>query len=375
MTPTTPSTSALDIARTWLQSGKAPSARAPEVARAIGLLTGQLPCTAATLQGLGSDVEGALLAEAEAQAAVAVARLVADHAADKQVAKQAKKVLFKWKQQGVTVPERGQDRNPVSLGVRPEPLPSYASSIDGGGGQLIFLGGWSAADGPWCLMGMLTDRDGLLSGYRMVHVSRTQQREMLDRLRRQIEGFVVEVPADFAAGRLRWALDVRQQSSALFEGDVAQVRAALEGVEPVPEVELALDATQEAALPALLANSAALAREPCFKGWLRLPPAQQSAFDAARAAARGDAAATQETRDRLYSEWLDASELQRLAARLDINAWLLHCTGRGEAALQAIAVAHALRQAHADWRAVPLLVALAESATATQAAAVAGEAP
>jgi hypothetical protein len=252
-------------------------------------------------------------------------------------------------------------------------LPSFASSIDGSGGQLVFWGGWSPGDGPWCLMGMLTDRDGLMSAYRMPHVSRTQQREMLDRLRGQYDGFTVEVPAEFAAGRLRWALDLRQQSSSLFEGDVAEVRLALEGVEPVPEVELSLDASQEADLPGLLAASADLAKEPSFGSWLRLPAAQMAALQAEMAAA--DAATAAAARQRVYQDWLNGGELQRLAVRLDIQAWLLHCTGRSVAALQAIAVARALRAGGTPWTAVPLLTALMQAAAPLPAASTAAEAP
>jgi hypothetical protein len=151
------------------------------------------------------------------------------------------------------------------------------------------------------------------------------------------------------------------------------VRLALKGVEPVPEVELSLDASQEADLPGLLAASADLAKEPSFGSWLRLPAAQMAALQAEMAAA--DAATAAAARQRVYQDWLNGGELQRLAVRLDIQAWLLHCTGRSVAALQAIAVARALRAGGTPWTAVPLLTALMQAAAPLPAASTAAEAP
>lgn len=355
-TPTNPAT-----ARGWLQSGQAPAQRAPEVARALALLGRNLPATPAALRGLGADIEQALLLEAEAQTALELTALIAEHAADKAVAKNAKKVLFKWKQKGLNVPERHAGRAPVDLSARPEPLPSFASSIDGAGGQLIFLGGWTPGEGANCIMAMLSDRDGLLSAYYVPNTSRTQQKELIGRLHASIPGFTCQVPEDFAAGRLRWALDLRDAKGQGFEGDIAEVRRALAHAEPVPEIDIALDPEDEAALDQHLDASASLAAEPCFSGWFSLDRQELKALhDSVRALAADAAdlpAQLRALRLQAWQAWLGQVGAEKLAARLEINAWLLAATQKRDQALQALACARALRLGDRPWTQIGLMAA------------------
>lgn len=347
---------AVRIARGWLSSGKAPPNRAAEVARALALLSHHLPPTAPALKDLGPDLEAALLQEADDQQAVELVAAMAEHAADRAVAKQAKKVLFKLKQKGVTIPVRGQSRAPVDLAARPEPLPSFASSVDAAGGQLIFLGGWHPTDGPWCVMAMVTDRDGLLSAYYVAGTSRTQQKELIGRLRNQINGFTVEVPSDFAAGRLRWALDQRDRHDKIFEGDVAEVRRLLQGVDPLEEIEFTLDPEDEARLPAMLAASDALLSEGCFTGWFDPGKAQlDQLLGELRALPESDREeAALRLRDELWDKWFAEQDLARLASRLELNAWLLHCVQKPTAAMQAVACSRSLRSGR-NWREIALV--------------------
>lgn len=351
----------------WLRTGQAPSQRAPEVARALALLGRNLPASQAALRGLGPDIEHALLLEAEAQTELALMALLAEHAADKSVAKLAKKVLFKWKQKGLSVPDRNQARAPVDLTARPAPLPSFASSIDGAGGQLIFLGGWTPGEGASCIMAMLSDRDGLLSAYYVPNTSRTQQKELIGRLHASIPGFTCPVQEDFAAGRLRWALDIRDAKGLSFEGDMAEVRRALAQAEPVPEIELALDPEDEASLDAHLDASAVLAGEPCFSGWFNLDRHELKALHEAVRALRLDAATpdalAEAVRSLRHQHWqasLAAIGLEKLAARLEINAWLLASTQKRGQALQALACARALRLGDREWPQIGLIAAAAE---------------
>lgn len=358
----TPTTAA--IARGWLQTGQAPSQRAPEVARALALLGRNLPATPAALRGLGADIEQALLQEAEAQTALELTSLIAEHAADKAVAKNAKKVLFKWKQKGLSVPDRHHGRAPVDLSARPEPLPSFASSIDGAGGQLIFLGGWTPGEGANCIMAMLSDRDGLLSAYYVPNTSRTQQKELIGRLHASIPGFTCQVPEDFAAGRLRWALDLRDGKGLGFEGDVAEVRRALAHAEPVPEIDIALDPEDEAALDQHLDASAALAAEPCFSGWFALDRQELKLLQDGAKAIAADAddvpGQVRELRLRAWQAWLGQVGAEKLATRLEINAWLLAATQKRDQALQALACARALRLADRPWTQLGLMAASVE---------------
>lgn len=349
---------AIAAAQSWLASGKAPPHRAAEVARALALQGHQIPMTAATLRDLGPDIEAALLHDASERSDVELAGALAEFAADKALAKQAKKLLFKLKQKGVQVPVRHQNRAPVDLAARPSPLPSLASSIDAAGGQLLFLGGWHPADGPWCVMAMITDREGLLSGYYVAGTSRTQQKELIAKLRHQINGFTVEVPSDFVAGRLRWALDLRDKHDKIFEGDVAEVRRILEGVEPLEEVEFALDPEDEAQLGRHLSASSALASEGCFHGWFDPGKADLDKLQAAVAELSGTDDERRERalqlRSELWDRWLARQDLAAMAGRMELNSWLLHCVQKQASALQALACARALRSG-AHWSTIAAL--------------------
>lgn len=348
--PTTPAT---QTALQWLKTGQAPPQRLTEVVRALALLSGEVAITAERLKQLGPDVEMALLVEAEARGRLDLVQHLCNEAASKPCAKHAKKVLFRARQRGVVVPEhKVQTRAPVSLATQPEPLPSYASSFDGTGGQLLLLGGWAQTEGPYCLMAMVSDTDGLISAWYLADTSRTQQREMLDRLKHQFPGFAVQVPEAFAAGRIRWGLERRDALRQTFEGDQAEVRRVLADVEAVPAVDVELDPEDEARIDERIEAAAILVSDPSFATWLNLP--RQIATDLqAQAEKQLDADADEATvrqklnelRDVAVDGWLDRPARDRLADRLEMTSWLLVLDNKREQALLAVSTARGLRDA------------------------------
>jgi hypothetical protein len=241
----------------------------------------------------------------------------------------------------------------VSLARTPEPLPCYCSSFDSTGGQIIVLGGWSPEDGPTAMIAFMSDRSGLETASWFPGMSRTRQRQVLDDLAQRFTGLTVEVGARVAVGRIRWALDVADRLGRGVEGDVAVLRRLVDGVVPIAEIELNLDAADEARIEERIEGSADLAQQACFRRWLPLGerPASRllNALDKEPwlrdAAIEGDELQSRiiELRLRILLDAIDADERQRMAVRLELTGWLLARHGQREQALTAISVARAVR--------------------------------
>ncbi len=347
-----PTTQPTQLALQWLKTGQAPAQRVGEVARALALLSGEVAITPSAFKTpLGPDVEMALLIEADERGRFDIVQLLSSHATSKACAKHAKKLLFRAKQRGVSVPEpKLATRAPVNLATVPEPLPSYASSFDGTGGQLLLLGGWAQTEGPFCLMAMVSDTEGLVSAWYLSDTSRTQQREMLDRLKHQFPGFTVQVPEGFAAGRIRWGLEKRDATGQGFEGDQAEVRRVLAEVEPVPAVDVELDPEDEARIEERIAAAGSLLSDQSFSTWLpatsQLYATLEAKLTPLRALGHDEAALRDEVELVLHAAvetWLDQPARERLADRLEMTSWLLVIDGRREPALLAVSTARGLR--------------------------------
>lgn len=343
-----PDSKPTQTARTWLQSGQAPKDRVSEVARAIALLTGQVPPVAAALTPpLQADVEMALLVEADGRGMLGLVDLLAEHAAHKATVKHARKLLFRAKQRGLVVPERVQTRAPVSLAARPEPLPSFASTFDADGNQLLMLGAWTANDGSWCLAGFVHESEGLHSVYFMPHLSRTAHREIVDKMRASFNGEVLEVPNDFVSARLRWGTDRRDERQTGWEGDQADARRILAGVEALGEIEFNLHADDEAVLTAHLDDQAAahpatlvlVTGRGFRKAAVAALAAERKAAQEAAEAVAGLAAAA----DAWLERWFSAERRRDIAGRLEIEAWMRHQLNQSEHMMRSLALARLMR--------------------------------
>jgi len=318
------------LARAWLRSGQAPAARAAEVARAMLVKSGQLPPTAQRME-FGADIEWALLADAEEGGLVELAAGLAQHARDKGAAKHAKKLLFRWKQRGVSVPERGPSRTPVDLMAQPDPLPSYISPVLADGMQSAMLGGWRPSDGPWVLVALMYDTVGLTNCHLLTSVSRTQLRVMAQRISSLGSGELFEAPEALVGGHLRHALDRADAAKRTIEGDAIAARQILLGCEPVVDLGFELDPDDDRDSATHLAAAAALAKDPFFAPYFE--PLADS----------GDRWGTSAT----------VTSASELARRLEFNAWLVAHRGHRGAALQAVVLARALRAGGDALRDVP----------------------
>ncbi len=352
-----PKSAATRAALELLDQGQAPADRKSEFILALALLSGQVPLSPAVLadRRLQPDVLLATLLKAEAGGMWELVLLIRDHCGEKTCAKQAKKILFRAKQRGLWQDKPPEPRAAVDLSARAEPPPSYCTSFDGSGTQVVLAGGSSDADGVHSLVGIVNQHDGLESVTLIQRPSRTRQRTLAEDLARRFDGMVVEVPQRFAAGRLRWALDLAAERDRTVDGDAAAARRLLAGAAPVGGVDTALDPDDETRLVELAGRAGELADEACYARWLK--------SDADAVMRSGEVLGelpTDEERRTVVAERFAAERRKSLATRFEITAFLLSRAGRRGAALASIATARLLRDGGQHPADIPFLRAALE---------------
>jgi len=355
-----PKSKKTQAALAWLESGEAPTERSPEVVAALILLAHDLPLDVRleALAGadLGRDIEMALLVLAQRADSLELMIHFRDQASHKATAKQAKRFLFRAKQRGAEVPADNEPARAVRLACKPDPLPSYCSTFDREGGQVVVLGGWDDVDGAWALVGIVQGDHGLNTVAWLPKMSRSRLKNVLSSLAGERREELVEVAADFAAGRLKWALCQAESTSSRIDGDRSRVRRLLQEVPALTQfqrvdVELTADA---------LEKSEALLDDSCFEAWLlSLGPLLETTPEPLRAAEgvgdgeAGHAALLQALLGHA-DEWFNAERRSTLAQRLEITAMLLANLNRTSASTAALAVARALAPAGVPVSEIPL---------------------
>ncbi len=338
---------------TLARLGLALEADAPPVARLAELASG--PDVAVLIEALGAIPTAA--------AAAALAAL-AEHVADRELRKTARRALHGLRRRGVVPPGRTP-----SAAVRPLPAPveGLVSAFDGRGDRLVWLLR-PLPDGGTLLVAARLHEPGVLEELDVAEVSRREvlaarcalaERAGLRLVAadwRVLDALLVEADARAAAaGRGRAYARVRTRLTAeppaapaepvsararVPEGDEAE--RLVEGSSALlAEPELALWWPPQEALAPLLAEVKALEESP-----LVLSPAQQE--ERMLGAVRRAAAA-------LFPP-------VPVARRLEGTAYVLAETGRETAAVQALAVAAALRARPERAPEVPLLATLVHRA-------------
>ncbi|MCO4760871.1 MAG: hypothetical protein KC502_05165 [Myxococcales bacterium] len=348
------------IALDWLTTGQSPTERGTEVVTCLVLLAHDLPLSdrLPALAGvqLGADIEMAMLVLAERANALELLVHLRDNAAHKSTAKQAKKFLFRAKQRGADIPLDATPAKAVRLARKPDPLPSYCSTFDREGGQVVVLGGWAEEHGAWALVGIVQAEQGLNTVAWLPKMSRSRLKTVLDGLAGQRSEQLVEVAADFAAGRLKWALCEAESMSRRVEGDRSKMRRLLADIEPLHRF-VAGEARPEA-----LSASEQLLSDPCFEGWLSgVSPALEDGLLKLEMAGETEAQSAESQAVALsvhLDDWFGAARRNDLAHRLQIVAMLLGRLGRNGASQQACAVAHALADEGVQVSTIPVMRAL-----------------
>ncbi len=363
-----PKNTTTQAAITWLETGEAPNERSPEVVAGLILLAHDLPLEvrleALPNANFSPDVEMALLVLAQRADAVDLMIHLRDHATHKTTAKQAKKFLFRAKQRGADVPLEDAPTRAVCLTQRPDPLPSYCSTFDREGGQVVVLGGWDEEHGAWALVGIVQGDHGLNTVAWLPKMSRSRLKTVLVTLAGERSEELVEVSSTFAAGWLKWALCHAESASRRIEGDRSRVRRVLQDVEPLADFCLVQSEPDAGAL----ASSATLLDDSCFEAWLLcLPQLLEDAAPTMAAAASAGGVVTSDAAllDALIAHaerWFDDERRLALARRLEITAMLLANLRRNLGSSAALAVARALRPGGEAIAGIPLIRAALASA-------------
>lgn len=316
----------------------------------------------AALEGdQGADVAAAL--GEIGGAAIAQALVPVEITTTGALRKALRRALFRLEQRGVPVPER----EPAPATVRPidVDIEGFVSAFDGRGDRLVWLTRAQSGGGTLVVDAIVNEPDGLTE-VRLVEMSRKEVRQTRERLQRGT-GLRL-VPADWRALDALVVEAHHRSGAPDRQRDYLRIRPRLTTEPPKTPAELRsarVTTPTDDEIPALLAETAELLREPELRTWW---PTQQ--------AAEPFLTEMREVRDsplvlgRMQQEERIRVVLARAAGtiypaeptvrRLEGMAYVLAETGRPSAARLALAAAAALRARPNAADEVPLLAALVQ---------------
>jgi hypothetical protein len=117
---------------------------------------------------------------------------------DKEVKREVKRSFFKLAQRGLALPkEEPSESTAKAVFTRAAEIEAYMSSVDGGGGRLVWIAKVQPNHGLLLIHAMLHDREGLLR-IGSAQVRRKELRKMADDIKQQHEVTMIPVPWDYA---------------------------------------------------------------------------------------------------------------------------------------------------------------------------------
>lgn len=255
-----------------------PGVESRDLAAAAGTTREEADRAARLVRGIDAAAPGEIaslpgsLAAAAARAALAAGRAdvlaaLAAHA-EKEVAKEAKRGLHLLRSRGVAVPEPPRSR-PAAAPAPPDlPLPAYASAVDVGGEQVIWIARGMPGKGIEVAQAVLSDTDGLVE-LEVGVVGRKEWRQLVSGLLERGETLGVgSLPRERALGLVR-AARARNEASGRPVPQDADPWLAQQGPAPEPPDPAGafppLAAGEEADA---LAASAHLHELPLLRSWL-----------------------------------------------------------------------------------------------------------
>lgn len=154
---------------------------------------------------------------ADSSAAEALARLEKE-AAEKEIKKEIRRSLFRLAQKGISVfrsahAETSTRRTILSWEVEIE---GYLSSVDGGGGRLVWLAKPQAGSGIQLLQGMVSDREGLQQVGGTV-IRRKNLRQMIHEIKEKHGVTMISIPWEYGDQVL---YEANEKRKALGHGSV-----------------------------------------------------------------------------------------------------------------------------------------------------------
>ena len=132
-------------------------------------------------------------------AAVEALAAIDRESTDKLLKKEIKRSYFKLAQRGLVIPqEKKPDSEPgAAVFTRAAEIEAYMSSVDGGGGRLVWIAKVQPNHGLLLIQAMLHDREGLLR-IGGAQVRRKELRKMAQEIKQQHDVTMVPVPWDYA---------------------------------------------------------------------------------------------------------------------------------------------------------------------------------
>ena len=156
-------------------------------------------------------------------------------ATDKEVKKEARRSIFRLAQKGISAPraEAPEPRAPV-FKLAPG-IEAYSSSVDSGGGRLLWLARPQAGTGIHLLQAMVSDREGLLRVGGLV-VRRRELRRMAQEIKEKHGITMISIPWEYADQVL---YEAYEKAKALGRG----------GIEDFPSLRAIFNPSRPEAIP------------------------------------------------------------------------------------------------------------------------------
>lgn len=192
-------------------------------------------------------------------------------AQDKQLKKEIRRSLFKLAQQGIAPPraEAGRPSRPEPVLRLGPQIEGYLSSVDGGGGRLVWLVKPQAGSGVQLLQGMVSDREGLTRVGGAL-LKRKELRRMAQDIKKQHGVAMISVPWEYADYLLYEAYETARDLGRSGIEPYTSLRALFASGKPQASahpIYSRLDA-QEARSGAWRELSRRLLEEPEFRPWV-----------------------------------------------------------------------------------------------------------
>jgi len=131
-------------------------------------------------------------------AAVETLKVIERESTDKEVKREIKRSFFKLTQRGLAVPkDQPVEAKATAFFASTPDIEAYMSSVDGGGGRLVWIARVQPNHGLQLIQAMLGDREGLLR-IGGTQVRRKELRKMADDIKQQHDVTMISIPWEYA---------------------------------------------------------------------------------------------------------------------------------------------------------------------------------
>jgi len=131
-------------------------------------------------------------------AAVETLKVIERESTDREVKREVKRSFFKLAQRGLVVPkDQPVEARATAFFASTPDIEAYMSSVDGGGGRLVWIAKVQPSHGLQLIQAMVHDREGLLR-IAGAQFRRKELRKMADDIKQQYEVTMISVPWEYA---------------------------------------------------------------------------------------------------------------------------------------------------------------------------------